>query len=138
MAHLMQQKLPGKFKVKRLVGSMHQPGSDFIGAVKQNRHGYRVTHPYQANRQRQIHAEQNSKASCHNHLAGQRNKCHKKAHCERARSRTAVKAPQVGVIKHVAENLQRFLALDDFMTGQEAFNYMSWHCCFFYVKAWRQ
>ncbi len=137
MAHLMQQKLPRKFKVKRLVGSVHQPGTDFVGTIKQDWHGDWVTHPDQANRQWQVDVEQDSQSGSHDHLAGEWNECHKKPDSKSARGRAAVKAPQVWIIKHIAENLQRLLALDYVMAWQETSDYLSWHCCSFYSMAWR-
>lgn len=127
MTHLVQQKLPRKFKVKRLVGSIHQPGTDFIGAIKKDWHCDRVADPDKADRQWQVDTEQDSKAGSHDHLAGERDKCHKETHSKGPRSRAAVEAPQIGVVKHIAENLKRLLALDHVMAWQETSNNLSWH-----------
>lgn len=137
MAHLIQQKLPRKFKVKRLVGRVHQPGTDFIGTIKKHRHSNWVANPDKADRQRQIDTKQDSKAGRHDHLAGKRDKCHEQAHGKSPRGRTAIEAPQIGVVKHIAENLKRFLALDYVMAWQETSNNLSWHFNSFVILAIR-
>ncbi|OLQ73391.1 hypothetical protein BIT28_21945 [Photobacterium proteolyticum] len=137
LIHLVQQKLPRKFEVKRLVGSIHQPGPDLIGTIEKHWHGNRVAYPDKANRQGQVNTEQDGKACSHDHLAGERNKCHKEAHGKGPGGRPAVETPQIGVVKHITENLERFLALDYVMAWQETSNYLSWHFYSFVIVATR-
>lgn len=111
-----------------LVRCVHQPGPDFIGGIKHHRHSDRVADPYQANGKGQVDAEENGGAGSHDHLAGKRYERHKQTDRKCARRRTAVEAPQIWVVKHIAKYLQRFLALDDIVAWHYSFNYLSWHC----------
>ena len=127
LIHLVQQEFPRQFEMERLGWGIHKPGPDFVGTVKQHGHGDRVADPNQTDRQWQVDAEENRDSGSHDHLAGEGNKRHKQTYRKRTGSRTAIQAPQIGVIKHIAKYLQRFLALDDIMTRHHSFNYLSRH-----------
>ena len=127
MTHLVKQKLPRQFKMKRQMGGIHHPSPNFIGSIKQNRHSDWVTDPNQSNGKRQIYTKQNSQSCRHNHLTWQWNKSHKQANSKSSRCRTAIQTPQIRVIQDITKYAQGFLAFNCLVVRQITFDNLSRH-----------